>query len=190
MNIVNSTANQGCVFSCLTAQKGDIMKKKHTVIALIMALAMACSMVAQAGFTPRYEIDMPEIPDIEVTLSDELKEAVKQAAQKQLEKMVLEQPVITYASYWQSTQKYEYAIATIAWDKVEDATSYKIEITKPDGTAKTYEIKYNVLPVNSYNDDFVKSNMDGATVRVRAFGDDETYSMWSETVEIYCFNLK
>ena len=165
------------------------MKKKHTVIALIMALVMACSMVAQAGFTPRYDVDMPEIPDIEVTLSDEMKEAVNQAAQKQIEKMVLEQPVITSASYWQSTQRYEYAIATIAWDKIEDATSYKIEITKADGTSKTYESQYNILSVNSYNDDFIKSNMDGATVRVRAFGDDETYSMWSETVEINSFRL-
>lgn len=165
------------------------MKKKHTVIALIMALVMACSMVAQAGFTPRYDVDMPEIPDIEVTLSDEMKEAVNQAVQKQIEKMVLEQPVITSASYWQSTQRYEYAIATIAWDKIEDATSYKIGITKADGTSKTYESQYNILSVNSYNDDFIKSNMDGATVRVRAFGDDETYSMWSETVEINSFRL-
>lgn len=165
------------------------MKNKHTVIALIMALVMACSMVAQAGFTPRYDMDMPDIPDIHVELSDEVKEAVNQAAQKQIEKMVIEQPVITSASYWQSTQRYEYAIATIAWDRVEDATSYRIEITKPDGTAKTYEIKYNVLPVNSYNDDFIKSNMDGATIRVRAFGDDETYSMWSDTVEINSFRL-
>lgn len=165
------------------------MKNKHTVIALIMALAMACSMVAQAGFTPRYDVDMPEIPDIEVTLSDATKEAIDQAVKQQLEKMVLEQPVITSASYWQSTQRYEYAIATIAWDKVENATSYKIEITKPDGTAKTYKSQYNILSVNSYNDDFIKSNMDGATVRVRAFGDDETYSMWSETVEINSFRL-
>lgn len=171
------------------------MKNKHTVIALIMALVMACSMVAQAGFTPRYEIDMPEIPDIEVTLSDELKEAVKQAAQKQLEKMVLEQPVITSALYWQSTQKYEYAIATIAWDKVEDATSYKIEITKADGTSKTYESQYNILSACNYNDEFVLPDLNGATVRVRAYGKDKTYSMWSDTVSItiprlnpYCIN--
>lgn len=171
------------------------MKKKHTVIALIMALVMACSMVAQAGFTPRYDVDMPEIPDIEVTLSDEMKEAVNQAAQKQIEKMVLEQPVITSASYWQSTQRYEYAIATIAWDKVEDATSYKIEITKPDGTAKTYKSQYNILSACNYNDEFVLPDLDGATVRVRAYGEDNTYSMWSDTVSItiprlnpYCIN--
>lgn len=163
------------------------MKNKHTVIALIMALVMACSMVAQAGFTPRYEVDMQEIPEIEVTLSDATKEAIDQAVKQQLEKMVLEQPVITSASYWQSTQRYEYAIATIAWDKIEDATSYKIEITKADGTAKTYKSKYNVLSVNSYNDDFIKPNMDGATVRVRAFGDDETYSLWSDVAEIGCY---
>lgn len=165
------------------------MKKKHTVIALIMALAMACSMVAQAGFTPRYDVDVPEIPEVKVELSDATKEAINQAVKQQIEKMVLEQPVITSASYWQSTQRYEYAIATIAWDKVEDATSYKIEITKADGASKTYESQYNILSVNSYNDDFIKSNMDGATVRVRALGDDKTYSMWSDTVEINSFRL-
>lgn len=163
------------------------MKKKHSVIALIMALVMACSMVAQAGFTPKYESPIPEIPEIHVELPDSVKEAVDQAVQKQIEKMVLEQPVITSASYWQSIQRYEYAIATIAWDKVEDATSYKIEITKADGTSKTYESKYNILSVNSYNDDFIKSNMDGATARIRAFGEDETYSPWSDVAEIGCY---
>lgn len=165
------------------------MKNKHTVIALIMALVMACSMVAQAGFTPRYEVDMPDIPEVKVELSDATKEAIDQAVKQQLEKMVLEQPVITSASYWQSTQRYEYAIATIAWDKVEDATSYKIEITKADGTSKTYESQYNILSACNYNDEFVLPDLDGATVRVRAYGEDKTYSMWSDTVEINSFRL-
>ena len=76
------------------------MKKKHTVIALIMALVMACSIVAQAGFTPRYDVDIPDITDIEVTLSDEMKEAVNQAAQKQIEKMILDKPAIINATCW------------------------------------------------------------------------------------------
>ena len=161
--------------------------RNKLIVALVLTLLFACSMTVQAGFTPRYEVDMPEIPDIEVTLSDEMKEAVNQAAQKQIEKMVLEQPVITSASYWQSTQRY--AIATIAWDKVEDATSYKIEITKADGTSKTYESQYNILSACSYNDEFVLPDLDGATVRVRAYGEDKTYSMWSDTVESNRFRL-
>lgn len=161
------------------------MKKKHALIALITALVMACSMVAQAGFTPKYESPIPDIPEIHVELPDSVKEAVDQAVQKQIEKMVLEQPVITSASYWQSTQRY--AIATIAWDKVEDATSYKIEITKADGTSKTFESQYNIMSACSYNDEFVLPDLDGATVRVRAYGEDETYSMWSETVEACCY---
>ena len=55
------------------------MKKKHTVIALIMGFVMTCPMVAQAGFTPRYDVDMPEIPDIEVELSDATKDAIDKA---------------------------------------------------------------------------------------------------------------
>ena len=60
------------------------MRKKRRIVALVLTLLFSCSMTTQAGFTPRYEIDMPEIPDIHVELSDELKEAVNQAAQKQL----------------------------------------------------------------------------------------------------------
>lgn len=163
------------------------MKKKHTVIALTMALVMACSMAVQAGFTPKYAVDMPTISDVHVELSDEMKEAVNQAAKQQIEKMVLKQPAITSASYWQSKQRY--AIATIAWDKVEDATSYKIEITKADGTSKTFESQYNIMSACSYNDEFVLPDLDGATVRVRAYGEDKTYSMWSDTVEINSFRL-
>lgn len=71
------------------------MKKKYTVIALITALVMACSIVAQAGFTPKYESHIPEIPEVKVELSDATKEAIDQAVKQQIEKMVLEQPVIT-----------------------------------------------------------------------------------------------
>ena len=70
------------------------MRKKRRIVALVLALLSACSMNAQAGFTPKYDVDMPEIPDIHVELSDELKEAVNQAAQKQIEKMILDKPVV------------------------------------------------------------------------------------------------
>ena len=157
------------------------MKKKHTVIALIMALVMACSMVAQAGFTPRYDVDMPEIPEIHVELSDELKESVNQAAQKQIEKMILEKPTIWHTEC-RTHDKYTFCIIT--WGKVESATSYKVEFTKQDGTKETYNAKGNWLYANSRYNKFIEEGMNGATVRVRAFGEDETYSLWSDVVEI------
>ena len=160
------------------------MKKKHTVIALITALVMACSMGAQAGFTPRYEVDMPEIPDIHVELSDELKEAVNNAAQKQIEKMILDKPVVWGAECRTHTN---YSFCTITWCKVEGATFYKVEITKPDGTKETYNAKGNWLYANSRYNKFIAEGMNGATVRARAYGEDETYSPWSDAVEICCY---
>lgn len=157
------------------------MKKKHTVIALIMALVMACSMVVQAGFTPKHNIDMPEIPDIKVELSDEVKEAVNQAAQKQIEKMILDKPTMWYAEC-RTHDKYTSCIIT--WGKVEGATSYKVEIVKRDGTKETYNVKGNWFYANSRYNKFIMEGMNGATVRVRAFGEDETYSLWSDVVEI------
>ena len=161
------------------------MKKKHTVIALIMALVMACSMVVQAGFTPRYDVDMPEIPEIHVELSDELKEAVNNAVQKQIEKMILDKPVIWHAEC-RTHDKYTFCIIT--WGKVENATSYKVEINNNDGTSNTYETTYNILSINSYKDDFVKSITNESTIRIKAYGDNDTFSLWSDKKNPYVLN--
>ena len=159
------------------------MRKKKRIVALVLTLLFAYSMTARAGFTPRYDVDMPEIPDIHVELSDEMKEAVNQAAQKQIEKMILDKPVIWHA---ECRTHGNYSFCTVTWSKVDGATSYKVEITKPDGTKKTYNTSGNWLAVHSYRDDFI-SEMEGATARVRAYGEDETYSPWSEPVEICCY---
>ena len=156
------------------------MKKLVSTI-MALTLVMACPMVAQAGFTPRYDVDMPEIPDIKVELSDEVKEVVNNAAQKQIEKMILDKPTIWHAEC-RTYDKYTSCIIT--WGKVDGATSYKVEIAKADGTKETYNVKGNWLYANSRYNDFIAEGMDGATVRVRAFGDDETYSMWSDVTEI------
>lgn len=151
--------------------------KKLVSIIMTLALAMALPMTAEA-YTPMYDVDMPEIPDIHVELSDQMKDAVDQAVQQQLEKMVLSQPVITSVYHWQT--RYSSGLY-VAWNPVECATSHKVEITKADGTVLTYDARYNWLYL--YN----VGNLDGATVRVRAFGEDETYSPWSDAVEICCY---
>lgn len=160
------------------------MRKKRRIVALVLTLLLACSMNAQAGFTPRYDVNMPTIPEIHVELSDELKEAVNQAAQKQIEKMILDKPVVWHAEC-RTHDKYTSCIIT--WGKVEGATSYKVEITKPDGTKETYNAKGNWLYANSRYNKFIAEGMNGATVRVRAFGEDETYSLWSDVAEISCY---
>ena len=160
------------------------MRKKRRIVTLVLTLLLTCSMVAQAGFTPRYDVDMPEIPDIHVELSDEVKEAVNQAAQKQIEKMILDKPVVWHAEC-RTHDKYTFCIIT--WGKVDGATSYKVEIVKQDGTKETYNAKGNWLYANSRYNKFIAEGMNGATVRARAYGADETYSPWSDAVEISCY---
>ena len=43
---------------------------------------------------------MPKIPDIHVELSDATKKAVDNAVKEQLEKTILERPVITQSTCW------------------------------------------------------------------------------------------
>lgn len=156
------------------------MKKLVSTI-MALTLVMACSMVVQAGFTPKYNIDMPEVPNIKVELSDEVKKAVNNAAQKQIEKMILDKPTI-WSAECRTHDKYTSCIIT--WCKVDGATSYKVEIVKQDGTKETYNVKGNWLYANSRYNKFIEEGMNGATVRVRAYGENETYSMWSDVVEI------
>ena len=167
------------------------MRKKKRIVALVLTLLLACSMTAQAGFTPRYEIDMPEIPEIHVELSDEVKEAVNQAAQKQIEKMILDKPAIINATCWHCRYFYPYKNKLIiSWESVEGATSYKVEVTDASGT-RTKEVTKNYLILTEGEDDFFPGCMDTEDarpiVRVRAYGEDETYSMWSDAVEIGCY---
>ena len=167
------------------------MRKKRRIVALVLTLLFACSMSVQAGFTPRYEVDMPEIPEIHVELSDELKEAVNQAAQKRIEKMILDKPSIINATCWHCRYFYPYINnLIISWESVEGATSYKVEVTDASGT-RTKEVTSNYLILTEGEDDFFPGCMDTEdahpTVRVRAYGEEETYSPRSDAVDIGCY---
>ena len=171
-------------------RKGIVMKKLVSTI-MALTLVVACSTVVQAGFTPKYNIDMPEVPDIKVELSDEVKEAVNNAAQKQIEKMILDKPVIVNATCWHCRYFYPYINnLIISWESVEGATSYKVEVTDASGT-RTKEVTTNYLILTEGEDDFFPGCMDTEDVRpivrVRAYGEDETYSPWSDAVEICCY---
>ena len=156
------------------------MKKLVSTI-MALTLVVACSMVVQAGFTPKYNIEMPEVPDIKVELSDEVKEAVNNAAQKQIEKMILDKPTIWHT---ECRTHDKYTSCMITWGRVEGATSDKLEITKPDGMKETDNARGNWIYANSRYNKFIAEGMNGATTRVRAFGEDETYSPWSDATEI------
>lgn len=79
------------------------------------------------------------------------------------------------------------AYIAIKWSEVENATSYKVRITKADGTWKEYDTTYTAFYNTNYTDDFIANGMDGATVRVRAYGDNDTFGCWSDDTNIARF---
>ena len=93
-----------------------------------------------------------------------------------------------YASYYKSQSRYfSYIYAAVKWSEVENATSYKVRITKTDGTWKEYDTTYTAFYSTNYTDDFIADGMDGATVRVRAYGDNDTFGWWSDDTNIVRF---
>lgn len=170
------------------------MMKKMIAVLLLFVMTISCSMQAFA-FTPRYSVSMPKIPDIHVELSDSTKKAVDDAVKKQLEKMILERTVITQSICWHGN--YTYGTKThliLGWNPVENAQYYTVEITKADGTMKTYTVGRNYMFLSEWTDDFITGCLNektddssgDATVRVRAHGENDTCSLWSEVVYISC----
>ena len=170
------------------------MMKKLIAVLLLFVMTISCSIQAFA-FTPRYSVSMPKIPDIHVELSDATKKAVDNAVKEQLEKTILERPVITQSTCWHGN--YIYGTKThliLGWNPVEDAQSYSVEITKADGTKKIYTAERNYMFLSEWTDDFItgclNEKTDGssgdATVRLRAHGENDTCRLWSEVVYICC----
>lgn len=140
--------------------------------------------------TPPLNPPKVEIPEITVKIDDKLQEAMDAAAKKFLEKNVLEKPVVKYASYIKRTSRYgTYGCLSVSWDKVDNATSYEVIVIKADGTKKTYTTSYNTLVRANYFDEFLADGMDGATIRVKAYGENETFSLWSDEVDVDQYNF-
>ena len=77
----------------------------------------------------------------------------------------------------------------IGWDAVENATSYEIMVTKADGNKKTYTTTYNGLIRANYCDKFLEEGLEEATIKVKAYGVDETFSLWSDEVDVDQYNF-
>lgn len=174
------------------------MKKLMKLFAITMALTMMISANAFACsplYKPLSEYGYTGVPDVEVELSDEAKASINNAVQDYISKMVLDMPEINSAIYWHKNYFIRKSNLVIAWKPVEDATSYKVEITKPDGTKRTYETINTYLVLNEGSDEFItgcfeqedEDRVKYATVRVRAYGDNETFSPWSDVAEISCY---
>ena len=173
------------------------MKKLMKLFAITMALTMMISATALACsplYKPLSEYGYTGVPDVEVELSDDAKVSIGNAVQDYISKMVLDTPEIKSATYWHKNYFIRKSNLVIAWKPVEDATSYKVEITKPDGTKRTYETINTYLVLSEGSDEFItgcfeqedEDRVQYATVRVRAYGDNETFSPWSSWVNVGC----
>ncbi|MGN1193820.1 MAG: hypothetical protein ACI4S0_14205 [Dorea sp.] len=173
------------------------MKKLTKLFAITMALTMMISTTALACsplYKPLSEYGYEGVPDVEVELSDEAKVSIGNAVQDYISKMVLDMPEIKSATYWHKNYFVRKSNLIVTWSPVEDATSYKVEITKPDGTKQTYETINTYLILSEGFDEFItdcfkRDNENGvqyATVRVRAYGENETFGPWSNRADIGC----
>ena len=164
-------------------------RKRRKLAAIICALTLALSSaVPVSACTPPLKPPSVEIPDITFQPDDALKEAISNAAKNWISKCILGTPTVEYASYYKSTSRYwSYGILNVKWDPIEDATSYEVCITKEDGAEKVFTTTYSSLFVSDRFDDFVANGMDGATVKVKAYGDNDTFGCWSDGTDVARF---
>lgn len=164
-------------------------RKRRNLVAIICALTLALSSsVPVLACTPPLKPPSVKIPDINFEPDDALKEAFNNAAKNWVLKCVLATPTVEYASYYKSALRYfNYSYVAVKWSEVENATSYKVRITKTDKTWKEYDTTYTAFYSTNYTDDFIADGMDGATVEVRAYGDNDTFGWWSDAAAITRF---
>ena len=163
--------------------------KKLVVIMCAVMVAVSCAVPTMAC-TPPLNPPHVEIPEIEVKIDDKLQDAIDAAAKKFLEKNVLEKPSVKYTSYIKRTSRYgTYGCLSVQWDKVDNATHYEVMVTKTDGMKKTYTTSYNTFVRANYYDEFLKDGLENATVRVKAYGEDETFSLWSPELTVTTYNF-
>lgn len=168
---------------------GKTMRKMRKLLAtvLLATLTLTCAVPTMAC-TPPLNPPKIDIPEITVKIDDKLQDTIDAAAKKFWEKNVLEKPTIWKATCIHRTTRYgTYGCLSASWNKVDNATSYEVEVTKSDGTQKTYKTSYAVLVKSNYADEFLDDGMDGATVRVKAYGENETFSLWSDSFNIMCY---
>ena len=161
---------------------------KKLVSALIVTMMIAGSTIPAYACTPPLNPPSVEIPDINFQPDGALEDAISNAVKNWFKKCILEKPTVNYASYYKSASKYfHYSHVAVKWSEVKNATSYMVRITKADGTWKEYDTTYTAFYSNNYTDDFITDGMDGATVSVKAYGDNDTFGWWSDETTINRF---
>lgn len=161
---------------------------KKLLSALIVTMMVAGSTIPAYACTPKLNPPSVKIPDINFQPGGALDDAIDNAVKNWLKKCVLDTPVVKYASYYKSASRYfHYSHVAVKWSEVENATTYKVRITKADGTYKEFDTTYTSFYATNYTDEFFADGMDDATVMVRAYGENETFSLWSKTTTITRF---
>lgn len=163
--------------------------KKLIAVVLMAVLTLTCAVPTMAC-TPPLNPPKIDIPEITVKIDDKLQSAIDEAAKKFWEKNVLEKPSVKYASYIKRASRYgTYGCLSVQWDKVDNATHYEVMVTKTDGNKKTYTTTYNGLIRANYCDKFLEEGLEEATIKVKAYGVDETFSLWSDEVDVDQYNF-
>lgn len=163
-------------------------RKRRKLAAIICAFTLALSSaVPVSACTPPLNPPSVKIPDINFQPDGALEDAIDNYVKNWLEKCVLTTPVVKYASYYKRSRYFNYAVFSANWNKVENATSYKVKVTKADGSYKEFDTTYTSFYAMNYTDEFFADGMDDATVMVRAYGENGTFSLWSKTTTITRF---
>lgn len=164
-------------------------KMKRTIMVMTCVIAMgAFNAVPVFACTPPLNPPSVKIPYINFQPGGALEDAIDNAVKNWLEKCILGTPTVNYATYFKSTSRYfNYAVFSANWNKVENATSYKVRVTKADGSYKEFDTTYTSFYAMNYTDEFFADGMDDATVMVRAYGENGTFSLWSKTTTITRF---
>ena len=161
---------------------------KKLLSALIVTMMIVGSAVPAYACTPPLNPPSVKIPDINFQPDGALEDAINNAVKNWLEKCILGTPTVKYASYYKSASRYfHYSHVAVKWSEVENATTYKVCITKADGTYKEFDTTHTSFYSTNYNDDFIADGMDGATVSVKAYGDNSTFGCWSDDTNITRF---
>lgn len=173
--------------------KKNIMKK---LIGAIMSLVLVlCMPVCAHAATPDFETpDIPDFSDIKFDIKFEFPEGFwdKWFEEHPVPELKVDTPVISTAKYVHGSSRYNRSRLEIRWNKIENAESYEVLITKADGTTINYSTTNNMI----YNTDIQcpyvyieeTSTWESATVEVRAMFGAIT-SEWSEPVNIGCNKL-
>ena len=167
------------------------MKKRSRVLAALCAAAISLSFATPTfACTPKLNTPSVQVPDINVKFDAQTEKAIENAAKKFVENNTLARPTIQKAYYYHMTMRNgSYGSFSARWDKVENATSYEVKISKADGSEKTFTTSYNMIYLSNYSDDFLDEGLDGSTISVKALGADNAFSLWSDTFPVTAYSF-